>query len=81
MPTSVVCEFLSQFVDYASSSKGAVILLPFRFSVFTCTLVEARSLCVFSLQASGKLEKFVEKRRQKNAAKDHRYVPYRRPEA
>lgn len=33
------------------------------------------------LKASGKLEKFVAKRRQKNASKDHRYVPYRRPEA
>lgn len=30
------------------------------------------------LKASGKLDKFLEKRRKKNAAKDHRYVPYRR---
>lgn len=34
-----------------------------------------------SLQATGKLEKFLEKRRRKNAAKDHRYLPYRRPES
>ncbi|PSR91520.1 Ribosomal RNA processing protein [Actinidia chinensis var. chinensis] len=33
------------------------------------------------LKASGKLESFLEKRRRKNAAKDHRYMPYRRPEA
>lgn len=32
-------------------------------------------------QASGKLEAFIEKRRRKNAAKDHRYMPYRRPDA
>ncbi|KAM7491342.1 hypothetical protein LguiA_034263 [Lonicera macranthoides] len=31
------------------------------------------------LKASGKLESFIEKRRRKNAAKDHKYVPYRRP--
>jgi len=31
------------------------------------------------LKASGKLESYLEKRRRKNAAKDHRYVPYRRP--
>lgn len=30
------------------------------------------------LKASGKLESFIEKRRRKNAAKDHRYMPYRR---
>lgn len=30
------------------------------------------------LKASGKLESFIEKRRKKNAAKDHRYMPYRR---
>jgi len=29
-------------------------------------------------QASGKLDSFIEKRRKKNAAKDHRYMPYRR---
>ncbi|XP_050139135.1 uncharacterized protein LOC126615353 isoform X2 [Malus sylvestris] len=33
------------------------------------------------LKASGKLEAFIEKRRRKNAAKDHRYMPYRRPNA
>lgn len=33
------------------------------------------------LKASGKLDKFLAKRRRKNAAKDHRYVPYRRPHA
>ncbi|KAE8055254.1 hypothetical protein FH972_012106 [Carpinus fangiana] len=32
----------------------------------------------FYLQASGKLDAFIEKRRRKNAAKDHRYMPYRR---
>lgn len=32
-----------------------------------------------SLKASGKLESFIEKKRKKNASKDHRYVPYRRP--
>ncbi|KAF8380323.1 hypothetical protein HHK36_027806 [Tetracentron sinense] len=30
------------------------------------------------LKAAGKLESFIEKRRRKNASKDHRYVPYRR---
>ncbi|CAM6086570.1 unnamed protein product [Calypogeia fissa] len=30
------------------------------------------------LKSSGKLEKYMEKRRRKNASKDHRYVPYRR---
>ncbi|XP_002983697.2 ribosomal RNA processing protein 36 homolog [Selaginella moellendorffii] len=30
------------------------------------------------LKTCGKLENFLAKRRQKNAAKDHRYVPYRR---
>ncbi|KAM1757618.1 hypothetical protein ACFX11_006853 [Malus domestica] len=33
------------------------------------------------LKASGKLETFIEKRRRKNAAKDHRYMPYRGPDA
>lgn len=32
-----------------------------------------------TLKASGKLDSFLEKRRKKNAAKDHRYMPYRRP--
>ncbi|XP_015896291.2 uncharacterized protein LOC107430024 [Ziziphus jujuba] len=32
------------------------------------------------LKASGKLEAYIEKRRRKNAAKDHRYMPYRRPD-
>ncbi|KAL6270408.1 hypothetical protein ACE6H2_027319 [Prunus campanulata] len=32
------------------------------------------------LKGSGKLEAFIEKRRRKNAAKDHRYMPYRRPD-
>ncbi|KAL0304620.1 UNVERIFIED_CONTAM: Ribosomal RNA processing protein 36 [Sesamum angustifolium] len=31
------------------------------------------------LKDSGKLEAFIEKKRRKNAAKDHRYMPYRRP--
>ncbi|XP_010278549.1 PREDICTED: ribosomal RNA processing protein 36 homolog [Nelumbo nucifera] len=31
-----------------------------------------------NLKAAGKLESFIEKRRRKNASKDHRYVPYRR---
>ncbi|KAJ4700740.1 Ribosomal RNA processing protein 36-like [Melia azedarach] len=31
------------------------------------------------LKAAGKLESFLEKRRRKNAAKDHKYMPYRRP--
>ncbi|KAK3005492.1 hypothetical protein RJ639_016051 [Escallonia herrerae] len=31
-------------------------------------------------QASGKLESFIEKRRRKNAAKDHKFMPYRRSE-
>ncbi|KAK7272452.1 hypothetical protein RJT34_29058 [Clitoria ternatea] len=30
------------------------------------------------LKSSGKLEAFIEKRRRRNAAKDHRYMPYRR---
>lgn len=33
------------------------------------------------LKASGKLEAYLAKRRRKNAAKDHRYMPYRRPPA
>ncbi|XP_068339416.1 uncharacterized protein [Pyrus communis] len=33
------------------------------------------------LKASGKLKPFIEKRRRKNAAKDHRYMPYHRPDA
>jgi len=32
-------------------------------------------------QASGKLDKFLEKRRKKNAAKDHRYLPSTRRQA
>ncbi|XP_011072158.1 ribosomal RNA processing protein 36 homolog [Sesamum indicum] len=31
------------------------------------------------LKDSGKLEAFIERKRRKNAAKDHRYMPYRRP--
>ncbi|CAK9175400.1 unnamed protein product [Ilex paraguariensis] len=31
------------------------------------------------LQTSGKIESFIEKKRRKNAAKDHRFMPYRRP--
>ncbi|XP_050230397.1 uncharacterized protein LOC126679419 isoform X2 [Mercurialis annua] len=30
------------------------------------------------LKESGKLESFIEKRRKKNASKDHRYMPYRK---
>ncbi|CAA0831526.1 Unknown protein [Striga hermonthica] len=30
------------------------------------------------LKESGKVESFIEKKRRKNAAKDHRYIPYRR---
>ncbi|KAK6935325.1 rRNA biogenesis protein RRP36 [Dillenia turbinata] len=32
-----------------------------------------------SLKEAGKLESFIEKKRRKNAAKDQRYMPYRRP--
>ncbi|KAI3925773.1 hypothetical protein MKX01_003332 [Papaver californicum] len=31
------------------------------------------------LKAAGKLDSFMEKRRKKNATKDHKYMPYRRP--
>nr|XP_043629025.1 ribosomal RNA processing protein 36 homolog [Erigeron canadensis] len=31
------------------------------------------------LKASGKLNSFIEKKRKKNAAKDHKFMPYRRP--
>lgn len=31
------------------------------------------------LKASGKLEAYIEKKRRKNASKDHRFLPYRRP--
>ncbi|CAK9153500.1 unnamed protein product [Ilex paraguariensis] len=31
------------------------------------------------LNTSKKLESFIEKKRRKNAAKDHRFMPYRRP--
>ncbi|XP_060172327.1 uncharacterized protein LOC132603327 [Lycium barbarum] len=31
------------------------------------------------LEASGKLEAYIEKKRRKNASKDHRFLPYRRP--
>lgn len=34
-------------------------------------------ICLF-YKASGKLESFIEKRRRRNASKDHRYMPYRR---
>ncbi|PIA41187.1 hypothetical protein AQUCO_02300172v1 [Aquilegia coerulea] len=30
------------------------------------------------LKAAGKLDKFIEKKRKKNASKDHRFMPYRR---
>ncbi|GMH28879.1 hypothetical protein Nepgr_030722 [Nepenthes gracilis] len=33
-----------------------------------------------SLKASGKLDPFIEKKRKRNAAKDHRFMPYRRPQ-
>ncbi|XP_052209905.1 uncharacterized protein LOC127813148 [Diospyros lotus] len=33
------------------------------------------------LKASGKLESYIQKRRSRNAAKDHRYMPYRRPDS
>ena len=33
------------------------------------------------LKSTGQLEKYMEKRRKRNAAKDHRYLPSRRPEA
>ncbi|PRQ32337.1 putative rRNA biogenesis protein RRP36 [Rosa chinensis] len=33
-----------------------------------------------NLKGSGKLEAFLEQRRKKNATKDHRYMPYRRPD-
>ncbi|KAL5715343.1 hypothetical protein ACHQM5_017176 [Ranunculus cassubicifolius] len=33
------------------------------------------------LKESGKLQSFIERKRRKNASKDHRFVPYRRPEA
>ncbi|GAQ85226.1 hypothetical protein KFL_002250060 [Klebsormidium nitens] len=33
------------------------------------------------LKAAGKLDAFLAKRRKKNAAKDHRFIPYRRQEA
>ncbi|XP_071730739.1 uncharacterized protein [Rutidosis leptorrhynchoides] len=32
-----------------------------------------------ALKASGQLASFIEKKRRKNAAKDHRFMPYRRP--
>jgi len=35
---------------------------------------------IYSLfQASGKLDSYIEKRRKRNAAKDHRFMPYARP--
>uniref|UniRef100_M4EDV2 rRNA biogenesis protein RRP36 n=1 Tax=Brassica campestris TaxID=3711 RepID=M4EDV2_BRACM len=34
-----------------------------------------------SLKESGKLSSFLDKRRKKNATKDHRYMPYRRADA
>nr|XP_011470554.1 PREDICTED: ribosomal RNA processing protein 36 homolog [Fragaria vesca subsp. vesca] len=33
-----------------------------------------------NLEGSGKLDNFLEQRRKKNASKDHRYMPYRRPD-
>ena len=36
------------------------------------------SVYVDCLQEAGKLDAFMEKRRKKNASKDHRYMPYRR---
>ncbi|KAG6788372.1 hypothetical protein POTOM_004437 [Populus tomentosa] len=51
-------------------------------SVFDLILSEIRKQRLTEkynkLKASGKLESFIEKRRKKNAAKDHRYMPYRR---
>lgn len=34
-----------------------------------------------TMQESGKLESFLDKRRKKNATKDHRFMPYRRADA
>jgi hypothetical protein len=35
-------------------------------------------LCLHSSQESGKLGAYMERRRKKNASKDHRYMPYGR---
>jgi hypothetical protein len=51
--------------------------------VVTCVLSCCRAACVplvlkpntLLLGATGRLEKYMAKRRRKNAAKDHRYVP------
>lgn len=52
------------------------------FEIFICHSIWIYSQISLNLilffQASGKLESFIEKKRRKNAAKDHRYMPYRR---
>ncbi|KAG5610135.1 hypothetical protein H5410_021416 [Solanum commersonii] len=40
-----------------------------------CKLIEKYK----SLKAAGKLESYIEKKRRKNDAKDHRFLPYRCP--
>lgn len=35
-------------------------------------------LSIYYFQSSGNLESYIEKKRKRNAAKDHRFMPYRR---
>ena len=35
-------------------------------------------ICIHHPQEAGKLDAFMERRRKKNASKDHRFMPYRR---
>lgn len=43
------------------------------------SLLLASFISLLDSQEGGKLDAYIEKRRKKNASKDHRYVPYKRP--
>jgi hypothetical protein len=48
------------------------------FFLKTGVFVSVHKICVHCSQEAGKLDAFMEKRRRKNASKDHRFMPYRR---
>jgi len=59
--------------------------LKVKFTRFTWSFFFQRGILPQSLvfhvrysQEAGKLDAFIERRRRKNASKDHRYMPYRR---
>ncbi|CAL2265119.1 unnamed protein product [Prunus armeniaca] len=49
-------------------------------SIVSLPRVLEKEVALIVGSGSGKLEAFIEKRRRKNAAKDHRFMPYRRPD-